>query len=388
MNFDETDEQRMLRDMVREFADEVVRPRSEEIEREHHVPGELLTGIAELGLYGVAVPEEYGGSGLGETGLCIVMEELTKADFSVAVTYGAHASIGLMSVLLGGSDEQKERWLPQMAAGDVQSAYALSEADAGSDPAAMRTTAVRDGDDWVLDGEKVWITHGDRADLVTVYAVTDKQKGAHGGITAFVVPRESDGYTIGKREEKMGQRGSATVTLAFDGVRVPDANRLGPVGEGFKVAMATLDRGRLALAANCLGLRARGAPPVGRLRERARGVRQADRAPASDPVDAGRLRDRDLRPRDDDPADGLAVRRGPAVQPGERRDEAVRDRGARPHRRPGRADPRGHGLLGRVRRREALSRRARHPHLRGHERDPAHRDRARRPEARGVSRPA
>lgn len=253
MNFDETEEARMLRDMVREFADDVVRPQSEAIEREHRVPDEVLTGIGELGLYGVAVPEAYGGSGLGETGLCIVMEELTKADFSVAVTFGAHASIGVMSVLCGGSDEQKGRWLPRMASGEVQCAYALSEANAGSDPAAMRTTARRDGDDWVLDGEKVWITHGDRADVVTVYAVTDKAKGASGGITAFLVPRDTPGYAIGKREEKMGQRGSATVTLAFDGVRVPDANRLGPVGGGFPIAMQTLDRGRLALAANCLG---------------------------------------------------------------------------------------------------------------------------------------
>jgi len=253
VNFDETEEQRMLREMVRDFADEVVRPLSESIERDHRVPDEILAQLGELGLYGVAVPEEYGGSGMGETGLCIVMEELTRADFAVAVTFGAHASIGAMAVLLGGSDEQKARWLPELATGRLQAAYALSEADAGSDPGSMRTTAVRDGDDWILNGEKVWITHGDRADIVAVYAVTDREKGSHGGITAFLVPRESAGYAIGKAEEKMGQRGSTTVTLAFDDVRVPDANRLGAVGGGFVIAMKTLDRGRLALAANCLG---------------------------------------------------------------------------------------------------------------------------------------
>jgi acyl-CoA dehydrogenase len=134
----------------------------------------------------------------------------------------------------------------------VLAAYALSEANAGSDPAAMRTTARRDGSSWVIDGEKVWITNGDVADLVTVYAVTDRAKGAK-GITAFLVPRESPGFVVGKREEKMGQRGSSTVTLAFDGVRVPDEHRLGEVDAGFKIAMATLDRGRLALGANCLG---------------------------------------------------------------------------------------------------------------------------------------
>lgn len=253
MNFTETEEQEMLRGMARDFTNEVIRPMAEQIEVDHSVPDSLLAQMGELGFYGVAIPEEFGGSGLGETGLCIVMEELTRASFSVAVTYGAHASIGSQAVLLGGTDEQKSRFLPGMATGEVQCAYALSEADAGSDPGAMHTTAVRDGDEWVLNGEKVWITHGDRAQLIAVYAVTDKEKGARGGITAFLVPTDSPGFAIGKREEKMGQLGSSTVTLAFDDVRVPDANRLGDVGRGFPVAMQTLDRGRLALAANCLG---------------------------------------------------------------------------------------------------------------------------------------
>jgi acyl-CoA dehydrogenase len=209
--------------------------------------------MAELGLMGVAVPEEYGGAGLGETGLCVVMEELTRGDFAVAVTYGAHASIGAMSVLVGGSEEQKQRWLPQMAAGNTLGAYALSEAGAGSDPGAMTTTARRDGGDWVITGEKVWITAGDVADVFTVYAISDPEKRAHGGVTAFLVPADAAGVSIGKAEEKMGQRGSSTVTLAFDEVRVPDDHRLGEAGEGFKIALATLDRGRLALGANCLG---------------------------------------------------------------------------------------------------------------------------------------
>ena len=253
VDFEFTEEQRMVRDMARQFTDDAIRPLAPKIEEEHAVPRELVQQMAELGFLGVAIPEQYGGAGLGETGLCLVMEELTRGDFSVAVTLGAHASIGAMSVLVGGSDEQKQRFLPSMATGEVMTAYALSEANAGSDPAAMTTTAVRDGDDWVLEGEKVWITGGDIADLVTVYAVTDRDKGARGGVTAFLVPADAQGYSVGKREEKMGQRGSSTVTLAFDGVRVPDANRLGDVGDGFKIAMATLDRGRLALGANCLG---------------------------------------------------------------------------------------------------------------------------------------
>jgi alkylation response protein AidB-like acyl-CoA dehydrogenase len=140
-----------------------------------------------------------------------------------------------------------------MAQGRIFGAYALSEANAGSDPGAMTTTAVRDGAQWVLNGEKVWITSGDIADLLTVYAITDPERRAHGGVTAFLVPSSSKGLAVGKREEKMGQRGSSTVTVALDDVRVGDELRLGAVGDGFKIAMATLDRGRLALAANCLG---------------------------------------------------------------------------------------------------------------------------------------
>ncbi|MCC7012657.1 MAG: acyl-CoA dehydrogenase family protein [Planctomycetes bacterium] len=253
MDFNFSEELCMVRDLARDFTDAEIRPRAAEIERTHHVPRELLDKLADVGLMGVAIPEEYGGSGLGETGLCVVMEELTRGDFAVAVTYGAHASIGSMSVLVGGTDAQRKRWLPDMAQGRILGAYALTEADAGSDPGAMQTTARREGDEWVLNGEKVWITSGDTADLVTVYAITDKQKRAHGGITAFLVPSGAKGFSVGKREEKMGQRGSSTVTLAFDDVRISDEFRLGEVGQGFKIAMGTLDRGRLALAANCLG---------------------------------------------------------------------------------------------------------------------------------------
>ena len=243
----------LLRDLARDFTEKRVRPLAAKIEAEHRVPRELMSEMAELGFMGVAIPAEYGGSGMGETGLCVIMEELTRGDFAVAVTYGAHASIGAMSVIVGGTEEQKKRFLPDMAAGKLLGCYALTEADAGSDPAAMRTVAVREGDEWVINGEKVWITNGDMADLATVYAITDRAKGARGGVTAFLVPSASKGFSVGKREEKMGQRGSSTVALAFDNVRIGDDHRLGEVGEGFKIAMGTLDRGRLALGANCLG---------------------------------------------------------------------------------------------------------------------------------------
>ncbi|MFT7667916.1 MAG: acyl-CoA dehydrogenase [Planctomycetota bacterium] len=253
MDFNFSEEHEMLRDAVREFTDGVIRPISNQIDRDHAIPREVITQMAELGLLGVAIPEKYGGAGMGETGLCIVMDELTRGDFSVAVTLGAHASIGAMSVVVGGTEEQKERFLPDFASGKKFTAYALTEAGAGSDPGAMKTTAVRDGDDWILNGEKTWITAGDIADLAVVYAITDKEKGANGGVTSFLVPSESPGYIIGRNEEKMGQRGSGTVTLTFEDVRVPDANRLGEVGFGFRTAMGVLDRGRLALGANCLG---------------------------------------------------------------------------------------------------------------------------------------
>ena len=253
MDFTFTEEHEMLRQCVREFTDGAVRPIADKIEAEQHVPRELISEMAELGFLGVAIPEEYGGVGMGETGLCVVMEELTRGDFSVAVTLGGHASIGAMSVLVGGTEEQKKRFLPDFASGAKLSCFGLTEAEAGSDAGAMKTRASRDGDDWRISGEKVWITGGDIADLAVIFAVTDGAKGARGGVTAFLVPADSPGYTIGRAEDKMGQRGSSTVTLAFDDVRIPDELRLGEVGAGFRVAMATLDRGRLALGAICLG---------------------------------------------------------------------------------------------------------------------------------------
>ncbi len=253
MDFTFSEEHEMLRQAVREFTDGVIRPIADDIDKNHAIPTEVIDQMKELGLFGIAIPEEYGGAGMGETGLCVAMEELTQGDFAVAVTLGAHASIGAMSVVVGGTDEQKARFLPAFASGEQLTCYALSEAGAGSDPAAMKTTAVRDGDDWIINGEKIWITAGDIADVAVVYAITDRSKGAHGGVTAFLVPRDSEGYEVGKNEEKMGQRGSGTVTLAFENVRVPDTNRLGEVGAGFRTAMGVLDRGRLALGANCLG---------------------------------------------------------------------------------------------------------------------------------------
>jgi alkylation response protein AidB-like acyl-CoA dehydrogenase len=252
MEFSFSPELEMLRETVRQFADQEIRPMAAKIDEQHEVPREVITKMAELGLFGIPFPEEYGGAGLGETGYIVAAEELTKACFSTAVTLGASTSIGAMAIYLGGNDEQKKRWLPKLSSGEWVGCYALTEAESGSDPASMRTTAVRDGGDWVIDGEKIWITNGDIADLITVFVTTDRSQGAR-GITCFAVERDRKGLRAGAREKKMGQCGSSTCPLYFEGVRVPDANRIGAVGEGFKIAMKTLDRGRLALGGNCLG---------------------------------------------------------------------------------------------------------------------------------------
>lgn len=252
MDFTFSPELELLRNLAREFADQEIRPRAASIDETHEVPKEILDKMAELGFFGVPFPEEYGGSGLGEMGYVVVAEELTRADFSVAVTLGASASIGAMAIYLGGNEEQRRRWLPNLASGRWMGCYALTEAESGSDPASMKTTAVRDGNDWVVNGSKIWITNGDCADVVTLFASTDRAKGAK-GITCFVVERDRKGLRAGPREKKMGQCGSSTCPLYFEDVRVPDVNRIGEMGEGFKIAMKTLDRGRLGLGGNCLG---------------------------------------------------------------------------------------------------------------------------------------
>lgn len=255
MDFSFTEEQNMLRETVRDWTRAELMPLAARIDAEHEIPQSVFDQLAELGCYGVHIPEEYGGAGMGELGICIFMEEITRGCYSTAVFCGAHMSIGMNAIWLGGSEDLKQRYLPAMCSGEKIAAYALTEASSGSDAANMATTATRDEDsgDWILDGSKIWITNGSIADAIVVFAATDKAKGARGGITAFVLDATTEGFQAGKPEEKMGQLGSATVELSFDACRIPDANRLGEVGKGFRIAMETLDRGRLTLGANCLG---------------------------------------------------------------------------------------------------------------------------------------
>ncbi len=253
MDFTFAPEHVALRRLVREFAENEVAPLAMEIDREGRVPFETLRKMAKIGLLGVCFPQKYGGMGAGETGYCILMEELGRVCTSTATNVGAHIGIGAMSVYLDGTEEQKQKYLMPLARGEKLAAFVLTEADAGSDAAAIRTCAVQDGNEWVLNGTKTFNTNGSFADIVTVMAVTDPTLGARGGMTAFIVEAGTPGFKVGTHENKMGIRGSSTAELIFEDVRVPHENVLGKVGEGFISFMKTLDVGRLTLGAACLG---------------------------------------------------------------------------------------------------------------------------------------
>lgn len=253
MDFTLNTEQTMLRETTRRFVDRELRPIAQQIDKEHEVPRSLITKAGELGLLGVPFPEAYGGSGLGEVGYCILLEEVGRACASTGVTIGAHVGLAGFSILLGGNEEQKRRYLPRMISGELLGAYALTEPGAGSDAAGIETRAVRDGDAFILNGTKLWISNGDIADLIVVYAVTDPQRKARGGISAFLVERTTPGFSAHRIRDKMGIRGSSTAELVLDHVRVPAGDVLGEIGSGFVLAMKTLDESRLSLAAACIG---------------------------------------------------------------------------------------------------------------------------------------
>ncbi len=252
MDFSFSEEHDMLRDLARRFADRELRPHAAEVDRNGEVPRSVIDKAAELGFLGVVLPEEYGGGGFGEIGSCIVMEEISRACMSTGIIIGGHTSIGAMAILKGGSEEQKQKWLPPMAEGKILGAFALTEPGAGSDASAIATKAVRDGDHYVLNGQKTFITNGGVADLYSVFAKTNLDAGVR-GITAFLVEADTPGVRAGKPEQKMGIRGSHTTDLFFEDVRVPVENRLGKEGHGFRVAMNTLNVGRITVSAQCLG---------------------------------------------------------------------------------------------------------------------------------------
>ena len=253
MDFTFAPEHIALRRMIREFAENEVAPIAAEIDREGRVPFETLKKLGKIGLLGVCFPQKYGGMGADETGYCILMEELGRVCTSTATNVGAHIGIGAMSIYLDGTEEQKQKYLTPLARGEKIGAFVLTEADAGSDAAAIRTRAVRDGNEWIINGTKTFNTNGSFAEIVTVMTVTDPTLGAHGGMTAFIVEAGTPGFKVGTHENKMGIRGSSTAELIFEDMRVPHENVLGKVGEGFISFMKTLDVGRLTLGAACLG---------------------------------------------------------------------------------------------------------------------------------------
>lgn len=253
MDFKFSEEHEALRRTVRKFTDSEIKPLAAQIDSDGKVPSALIDKAIELGLFGVAFPEEWGGSGFGELGYCIVLEEIARGCASMVATIGAHQSIGAMAIYLDGTPEQKKKYLTPLARGEKIAAFALTEPMAGSDASSLETTAVRDGGDYILNGQKIYITNGDIADTISVFAMTDKEKGTRGGITALIVETHWPGLRVGKLEDKMGIRGSSTAQIFFEDMRVPAENVIGRVGDGFITAMKTLDVGRVSLAAGCIG---------------------------------------------------------------------------------------------------------------------------------------
>jgi alkylation response protein AidB-like acyl-CoA dehydrogenase len=251
-----TEEQRQIRDLAREFAEAELRPHAEEWDRGAAFPREVIAKLGELGFLGMLLPEEHDGLGLDTASYLIALEEIARGDASVAVAMSVHNSLPTQMILAHGTEEQKERWLKPMARGELLGGFALSEADAGSDAAALAAQAVRVDGGWVLNGAKAWITNGGFGDLVVCMARTDSpgaRKGAR-GIGAFLVPTTTEGYVVGKKEDKMGQRASETVGIAFQEMFVPDDQLLGDASSGFVYAMQGLQGGRLGIAAVAIGI--------------------------------------------------------------------------------------------------------------------------------------
>lgn len=253
MDFQLSDEQTMLQKMVRDFALNEVEPSAAERDEEERFDRGIFDSLSELGLTGIPWPEEYGGIGSDFLSYCIAVEELSRVCASTGVTLSAHVSLASWPIFAYGSEEQKQYFLKRLAEGSALGAYALSEPGAGSDVVAMKMTAKKEDEEYVLNGSKVWITNGGVADIYVVFAKTDHD-AKHKGITAFIVEKGTEGFTFGKKEQKLGIRSSPTTELIFENCRIPEANRLGAEGEGFKIAMTTLDGGRSGIAAQAVGI--------------------------------------------------------------------------------------------------------------------------------------
>src|SRR5699024_10030087 len=253
MNLQLTEEQTMMRKMVRDFAEREVQPEVERMEEEDRFPVEIIQKMGELGLMGIPIPEKYGGSAMDYTSYIIAINELAKVSSTLGVILSVHTSVGTNPIMYFGNDEQKNKYLPKLAAGEFLVAFALTEPGAGSDAANIKTKAVKNGDDYVLNGSKIFITNGGQADTYITFARTSDESGSK-GISAFIVEKDTPGLVIGKPEKKMGLHGSSTVQLNFDNCTVSKEQLLGEEGNGFKIAMANLNVGRIGIAAQALGI--------------------------------------------------------------------------------------------------------------------------------------
>lgn len=255
MIFELTEEQNLIRDMVRQFAETEVAPSARIRDEEERFDRALMFDrLSELGLTGIVFPEEYGGGGADYISYAIAVEELSRVCASTGVTLSAHLSLGANPIYLFGNEEQKQQFLAPLARGEKMGAFGLTEPAAGTDAGGTKTTAVKDGDSWVLNGTKIFITNAGEAETYVVFARTDKNAQKHHGISAFIVEKGTPGFSFGKKEAKMGIRSSPTMELVFENCRIPAAQLLGEEGQGFKIAMKTLDGGRIGIASQALGI--------------------------------------------------------------------------------------------------------------------------------------
>ncbi|KIY38326.1 acyl-CoA dehydrogenase [Pseudomonas sp. 10-1B] len=248
-----TDEQQQIADAVRAFAQERLKPFAEQWDKAHRFPKEAIEEMAELGLFGMLVPEQWGGSDTGYVAYAMALEEIAAGDGACSTIMSVHNSVGCVPILRFGSEQQKAQFLTPLASGAMLGAFALTEPQAGSDASSLKARARLDGDHYVLNGSKQFITSGQNAGVVIVFAVTDPAAGKR-GISAFIVPTDSPGYQVARVEDKLGQHASDTCQIVFDNVRVPVANRLGAEGEGYKIALANLEGGRIGIASQAVGM--------------------------------------------------------------------------------------------------------------------------------------
>lgn len=255
MKFELTEEQSLIRDTVRDFAESEIGPSAAERDEDERFDRELMfDSLAELGLTGIVFPEEYGGAGADYISYAIAVEELSRVCASTGVTLSAHLSLCANPIYLFGTEEQKQQFLVPLATGEKMGAFGLTEPSAGSDAGSTKTTAVKDGDSWILNGSKIFITNGGEAEIYVALARTDKDAKKHHGISAFIIDKDSKGFSFGKKEKKLGIRSSPTMEIIFENCRIPAGNLLGEEGEGFKVAMKTLDGGRIGIASQAIGI--------------------------------------------------------------------------------------------------------------------------------------